>query len=170
MKHTRSLTCGALCIALIAVCSWISLPTAVPFTLQTFAVFFTSAILGPRRGALAVAAYILLGMAGAPVFAGFASGLRPVIGPTGGFLVGFIPAAFLSGLLMKNGGLIRRTLAMLAGLCVCYAAGMAWYLHMYADNLWAALTVCVAPFVLPDVLKIVLAAYVSLRLDRFRLR
>ena len=68
VRHTKDLTCVALAVGLISVCSWISVPTAVPFTLQTFAVFATMSLLGGKRGTIAIVCYILLGLTGAPVF------------------------------------------------------------------------------------------------------
>ena len=75
---------------LIAICSWISIPTAVPFTLQTFAVFFVLLLLGGERGTLAILIYILLGAVGAPVFAGFNGGIGVLLGNTGGYILGFL--------------------------------------------------------------------------------
>ena len=86
---TRELAYTGILAALIAVCSWISIPTAVPFTLQTFAVFLTLGLLGGRLGTLAVTVYLLLGAVGLPVFAGFHGGLGAFLGATGGYLVGF---------------------------------------------------------------------------------
>ena len=80
---TRELAYTGILAALIAVCSWISIPTAVPFTLQTFAVFLTLGLLGGRLGTLAVTVYLLLGAVGLPVFAGFHGGLGAVLGATG---------------------------------------------------------------------------------------
>ena len=87
---TRELAYTGILAALIAVCSWISIPTAVPFTLQTFAVFLTLGLLGGRLGTLAVTVYLLLGAVGLPVFAGFHGGLGAFLGATGGYLVGFL--------------------------------------------------------------------------------
>ena len=84
--------------ALIAVCSWISIPTAVPFTLQTFAVFFVLLLLGGERGTIATLIYVLLGAVGLPVFAGFKGGLDTVFGMTGGFIVSFPILAFVAGI------------------------------------------------------------------------
>ena len=75
---------------LIAVCSWISIPAAVPFTLQTFAVFFVLSLLGGKLGTLSILVYILLGAAGIPVFAGFSAGLGVLLGSTGGYIAGFL--------------------------------------------------------------------------------
>lgn len=171
MHSTRYLIYGAICVALMAVCSWINIPVAIPFTMQTFAVFLTVALLGTGRALAAIGAYILLGASGVPVFAGFSSGVGAILGPTGGFLLGFLPAAAVSGVIMKPGGRLRRTLGMYAGLITCYAVGTVWFMAAYARasggvGLGAALGMCVLPFVLPDLAKITLAAIVTERLNR----
>ena len=81
--------------ALMAICSWISIPTTVPFTLQTFAVFMAVGVLGGKRGTLSVLVYILLGAIGVPVFAGFAGGLGILTGSTGGYILGFLFSALI---------------------------------------------------------------------------
>ena len=87
---TMDLTCIAVCTVLIAVCSWISIPSVVPFTLQTFAVFCVLELLGGKRGTLAIVVYILLAALGLPVLHGFSGGPGAVLGTTGGYLLGFI--------------------------------------------------------------------------------
>ena len=79
-----------ICAALIAICSWISIPAAVPFTLQTFAIFCVLGLLGGKRGTVAIVVYILLGAVGIPVFTGFNAGLGALLGTTGGYILGFI--------------------------------------------------------------------------------
>ena len=76
--------------ALIAICSWISIPTAVPFTFQTFAVFFVLMLLGGEKGTISILVYILIGAAGAPVFSGFGAGIGVLLGSTGGYILGFL--------------------------------------------------------------------------------
>ncbi|MBQ4089049.1 MAG: biotin transporter BioY [Clostridia bacterium] len=168
MRNIRSLAYCAICIALITVCAWVAIPFAVPFTLQTFAVFLSAAILGPRRVAAAVSAYILLGICGAPVFSGFSAGLQAIIGPTGGYLTGFIPAAAIAGSIAKGASLPRRIAGMCAGLMVCYVFGTAWFMRIYSGgtSLLPALSACVFPFIIPDIIKIILAAVISERLDK----
>ena len=163
MSRTHGLVKCALCVALITVCSWISIPFPVPFTLQTFAVFFAAALLGPRISALAIGAYLLLGAAGVPVFSGFRGGVDALVGPTGGYLAGFLPAVVLTGLLMKR---LRPFPAMLAGLIACYALGSVWYMAAFAGetDLMPTLSVCVFPFIIPDILKLILANHISNRL------
>ena len=79
----------------IAICSWISIPTVVPFTLQTFAVFLAVAVLGGKRGTLSVIVYVLLGAVGLPVFSGFKGGIGVLLNTTGGYIIGFIFSALL---------------------------------------------------------------------------
>jgi len=89
-QRTLSMTYTALFVVVMAVCSWITIPMTVPFTLQTFGVYMTLLLLGGRRGTLAIGIYLLLGTVGAPVFAGFAGGPGSLLGPTGGYLIGFL--------------------------------------------------------------------------------
>ena len=93
----RDLTFISVIIALIAVCSWISVPSAIPFTLQTFAVCLIAALLGLRPGLWAVAGYILLGAVGVPVFSGFRGGPGALLGVTGGYIIGFLFTALTVG-------------------------------------------------------------------------
>ena len=148
----------------MAVCAWISIPAAVPFTLQTFGVFLAVGLLGGKRGTLAVLVYLLLGAVGIPVFAGFNGGLGYMLGSTGGYIVGFL----LSALVMWgfDAALGRKTwvlaVSMVLGLVVCYAFGTAWFMVVYARNsgpigLMTALGWCVIPYIVPDLVKIALA-------------
>ncbi|MBP3523893.1 MAG: biotin transporter BioY [Clostridia bacterium] len=161
----------ALFAALMAVCSWISIPATVPFTLQTFGVFLAVSVLGGRRGTLAVLVYLLLGMIGIPVFAGFQGGIGCLLGTTGGYIIGFLLSALVMWA-MERLPFDRKwtlTLSMVAGLVVCYAFGTAWFMAVYAKKageigLMTALGWCVFPFIIPDLLKIALARIISRRL------
>ena len=168
---TRDLAYMAMAVALIAVCSWISIPTTVPFTMQTFAVCLVSALLGTRRGFLAVACYLLLGAVGTPVFAGFKGGLGALLGVTGGYLVGFLFTALIAGAGAElSGRKLAVTLgAMAVGVLLCYVFGTAWFMVAYAKNsgpigVGTALAWCVLPYLLPDAVKITLAAVLARRL------
>ena len=170
---TRELTYMALFIVLLTVCSWIAIPAVVPFTLQTFAVFLTVALLGGRRGFFTILVYLLLGALGVPVFAGFSGGLGVLIGPLGGYLAGFLLTALVMWGVVALGGdrLPVQAIAMTLGLLVCYAAGTAWFLAVYVRageprTLAAALGACVLPFILPDLAKIALALLLSRRLKK----
>ncbi len=149
---------------LIAVCSWISIPTTVPFTLQTFAVFLAVGVLGGRRGTFAVLVFILLAAVGLPVLAGFTGGLGILLGTTGGYILGFLFSALLYWAITKALGEKTAVMAaaMVLGLVVCYAVGTAWFMVVYARangpvGLTAALGWCVFPFIIPDLAKIALA-------------
>ena len=163
----------ALFAVLIAVCSWISIPTAIPFTLQTFAVFLAAALLGGRRGTLAVVVYVLLGAVGAPVFAGFTGGVGIILNNTGGYIIGFIFSALVMWLAesLFGRGMWVQAASMAAGLIVCYAFGTAWFMLVYmreagAVGLSTVLGWCVLPFVIPDLVKIALALAVSRALKK----
>ena len=163
----------ALFAAVMAVCSWISVPATVPFTLQTFGVFLAVGTLGGKRGSLAVLTYLLLGAVGAPVFAGFSGGIGCILGSTGGYIVGFLFSALVMWAMEHFFGKSRWVLAisMVIGLLVCYAFGTAWFMIVYANNtgaigLWTALSWCVFPYIIPDAVKIVLALVLCKRLAR----
>ncbi len=152
---------GSLCVAGMAQVR-IPLPfTPVPITGQTFAVLLVGAALGSRRGAMSLALYLLLGLVGLPFFAGGASGLAYLLGPTGGYLVGFVVAATLVGLLAAR-GLDRRIpsalLAFLAGEIVIYLFGVAW-LSVFI-GIPQALTAGLVPFLIGDAIKLAAAGLV----------
>lgn len=157
--------------ALITVCSWISIPTVVPFTLQTFAVFCVISILGGKRGTLSILVYILLGTVGIPVFSGFKSGAAVLLGTTGGYIIGFILTGIIYMIMEKTAG--RRqpfeTISLVIGLIACYTFGTAWFMTVYASKtgpigLGAALSWCVLPFIIPDIIKLIIALLISVRI------
>lgn len=167
-NSARDMAYIAMSTALISVCAWVSVPSAVPFTMQTFAVFLTAGVLGSRRALATVSLYVLLGAIGLPVFAGMQGGLGVLVGATGGYISGFLPAAFIAGLRHsgKIDGMVDIIL-MILGLLVCYTFGTLWYALGYLggmEGIGAALTACVLPYVIPDLLKILLAAVVARRL------
>lgn len=159
--------------ALMAVCAWISVPMPaplVPFTLQTFAIFASVTTLGGRRGTYAVGVYLLLGLVGLPVFAGFRSGPGTLLGTTGGYILGFFVCAVVYWLVTAWLGesLWAVFLGGTLGLAACYAFGTAWFMLLYIRttgpmSLGAALGMCVVPYVLPDLCKLALAVLVSRR-------
>lgn len=170
-SKTRSMALIALFAVLIAICSWISIPTLIPFTLQTFAVCLAVGVLGGRRGTLAVLVYLLLGMVGIPVFSGFRGGLGHLLGATGGYIIGFLLTALLmwgmEALLGRKTWVLAVSMAL--GLMACYAFGTVWYVIVYARTaetigFVAALGVCVFPYVIPDLVKLALALLLSRRL------
>ena len=164
----------ALFAVLMAVCAWITIPMTVPFTLQIFAVFAALVTLGGRRGTYAVIVYLLLGAVGLPVGAGFQGGLGWLLGTTGGYIVGFLCIALVYWLMTAK---LRESLpvvvvACVLGLVVCYAFGTAWFLVVYARNsgpigLMTALGWCVFPYIIPDLVKLALAVFLSRRVKMF---
>lgn len=161
----------ALSAALISLCAWLSVPAPIPLTMQTFAVFAVAGTLGARRSALALGTYILLGALGLPVFAGFQGGAGALLGATGGYILGFLPAALIAGAGAERlgRGLPALLFSMAAGLVCCYAMGTAWYVAVYARaggqaGVAAVLSACVLPFIPADAAKLLLAALLSKRL------
>ena len=168
----NELTLIALGIALLAVCSWISVPLTIPVTLQTFGVCLVTALLGLKGGLWAVFGFIVLGAVGVPVFSGFRGGPAALLGPTGGYIVGFLFTALIVGLAVKRHGcrLPVLVISMTLGILVCYAFGTAWFMTVYARrtgpiSLGTALSWCVLPYLLPDAVKIALAALLTRRLQ-----
>ena len=157
---TRSKTYDIVYIAvfavIMAICSWISIPTAVPFTLQTFGVFVAVGVLGGKRGTLSILVFILLGAIGVPVFAGFSGGIGVLAGTTGGYIIGFLFSALVMWAMEKLPGKksVMQIVSMIVGLIVCYAFGTAWFMIVYsrangAVGLATVLGWCVIPFIIP---------------------
>ncbi len=158
---------------LITVCSWISIPTTVPFTLQTFAVFLVLSLIGGKRGTISVIIYLLLGAVGVPVFAGFKVGIAALLGTTGGYIIGFIFMGLLYWLSERLFGsrLTVRIIALVVGLVVCYVFGTAWFMVVYTGQsgiigLGTALGWCVIPFIIPDLVKLAVAVVIGTRLRK----
>ncbi|GEM_PF-96921 len=144
----------------VALCAQIRIPlTPVPITGQTLGVLLTGALLGSRRGGLSLLAYTLQGGMGLPFFAGGAAGFAIIVGPTGGYIVGFIVAAFVIGLLAERGwdrNIITMAMAMVVGNIIIYVFGLAWLAKFVpAERLLVAGLI---PFIPGDIVKLVLAA------------
>lgn len=173
-SSVRNLVYIAMFTALIAVCAQISLPIGpVPFTLQTMAVFITAALLGPKRGTISILVYLLLGLLGAPVFAGFTGGIGTVVTPPFGYIVGFIPTTLAVGFGTRIYGFkaLPLTLSLVTGLILCYIVGTVWFLLVYAPtqggmSLGLALSYCVWPFLIPDACKIAASVILINRLGK----
>ena len=168
--RTKDLTYIAAGTALITVCSWIAVPMAVPFTLQTFAVCLIAALFGMRRGMCSVAVFILLAAIGLPVLAGFKGGVGALLGTTGGYVVGFLFTAFVVGAAAERWGRSWKVLvpAMAVGIVLCYTFGTTWFVLVYMKNtgpigIGTALGWCVLPYIPADAAKIVLASVLAAR-------
>lgn len=152
----------ALFAAVTAVCSQITIPIQpVPITLGTFAVLMAGGFLGKRYGFLAIAIYLLLGMAGVPVFSMMRGGISVLAGPGGGFIVGFAPMAFLVGLVVEKLGYSFKNMfiATICGTAICYIMGLAWFMFLTGTGIWASLVMCMFPFLPGDFAKMVLASF-----------
>lgn len=178
-KKTVWMTEVALMAAVLCVLAPFSIPIGeIPITLATFAVYLTAAILGSKKGTASVLVYLLLGMVGVPVFSNFTGGAAKLAGPTGGYLVGYLPCAFLVGFLIerefkgtknlssvaKNAfELIRSVMAMVFGTILCYLFGTAWFMYQMSETYTVAqaLAICVVPYLAFDTVKIILASAIA---------
>jgi biotin transport system substrate-specific component len=149
----------------IALCAQIAIGYPVPITGQTFAVLMVAALLGSRRGVLCILTYLVEGLLGLPVFAQGKAGLAAFLGPTGGYLVGFVFAAWIVGALSErtwDRRVLSTAAAMVLGNLAIYACGLAWLLclvHVFAKPLaGGVLAAGLYPFLAGDVLKIAAAA------------
>ena len=161
---TRKLTRCALFAAMMALCAWIGLPLGhTVFTMQTFGVLLALGVLGGKRGTVSILCYLLLGAAGLPVFSGFQGGIGALLGPTGGYLWGFLATGLVFWTLEKW----SMHLAMVAGILVCYACGTFWYMTYTGGALAAVLAQTVLPYLIPDTVKLVLALRLARRLRKY---
>lgn len=162
----RSWLLCALFAALTSICAQLIIPLPmVPLSLATLAVYLSGALLGPRLGVIAMAVYTLLGLVGVPVFASFGAGPGVLLGKTGGYVLGYILAAFVTGLLTReNRGYAFTCLAMALGTLGLYAFGTVWFMAVTKLDLWTSLGYCVLPFLPGDAAKILVAAWMARRL------
>ena len=162
-KYTRNIALIAFMAIFIAVSSWIAIPMVVSFTMQTFAIFFALRLLGGKKGLIAIVLYILLGVIGLPVFANFKSGLGVLVGPTGGYIWGFVACALIYMIFERflDNKLVLYSV-MFGGLIICYLLGTVWFVFVMGRDgksisFIEGLLLCVVPFIIPDVIKIILA-------------
>ena len=165
----REITLSAVFAVLTAIGAWISVPlpiTPVPFTLQVFFVVLSGAVLGEMMGALAQVIYLLLGLIGFPVFAGGKSGPGVLIGPTGGYLVGFVIGAYVTGRIaqtLRSPRLVWMALATMLGLIPIYTLGEIGLWIWVRSSFPLLLMAGVIPFLPGDIIKAVVAAFVATR-------
>ena len=171
---TRNAAYIAMMAVILCVCSWLTIPFTVPFTMQTFAVYCALLVLGGRRGLLAIGLYILLGLVGLPVFSGFRGGPGHLLGLTGGYIIGFLFTG-LGYLLMESKlrslGFLPRIVLLALDLLPCYLVGTLWFtavsrLHGSEIGFFGALGLCVVPYILPDLVKVVLAERICARVGK----
>ncbi|MFE8699506.1 biotin transporter BioY [Cytobacillus sp. FJAT-54145] len=161
----RSMIVTALFAAIIGVLAQVTIPLPlVPITGQTLAIGLAATILGARYGTISVILYLIIGSAGVPVFAEFSGGISKLVGPTGGYLVGFVPTAFFIGWFMeKQGFTIKNALmANVIGMFITLSFGTAW-LKIAADLSWtAAMTGGFTPFIIVGLIKAALASWIGI--------
>lgn len=160
-SKTYSMAGIALMAALMSILGPMALPIGpVPISLTNLVIYFTVYLLGKEKGTISYLLYLLIGIAGVPVFSGYSSGIAKLAGPTGGYLAGFIFMAFLSGLVIEWGKYkpVYSIIGMTAATAVAYLFGTVWFVYQASCTFAYALTVCVIPFLLGDFFKIVLAA------------
>lgn len=185
--RTLELVQIAVMAAVMAVCAWITVPYTVPFTMQTFGVFLTLKLLGGRNGTLSVLIYILLGAVGVPVFSGFGAGLGYLAGPTGGYIVGFVVCGLFYWVvtsirrsagfrISEEDSTLKKLLGsdfwvLLIGLGLLYLFGTLWFVFVKGRagspmGFASAAAICVVPYIIPDVLKLLLANFVASRVSK----
>lgn len=150
----------ALMTALMCVLGPISFPIGpIPVSLTNFVIYLSVFILGTKGATVSTLVYLLLGAAGLGVFSGYAGGIGKIAGPTGGYLIGFVFMVIICGIVMEksHSNTVITIIGMIVGTLVCYAFGTAWFVIQMQCNIWYALTVCVFPFLVFDLIKILVA-------------
>ncbi|MCD8037309.1 MAG: biotin transporter BioY [Clostridiales bacterium] len=167
---TRDLVQIGLFAAIICVFAPFSLPiNVIPISLVTFAIYLAAGVLGAKKGTAAVVIYILLGAIGLPVFSGFGAGIGKIMGVTGGYIIGYVPCAYISGAIIDKFSAKKPAyvIAFVVGTAVLYAFGTAWFMVQSGNGLAASLTTCVIPFLAGDAVKIACATVLSVQLRKY---
>lgn len=175
LSNTRNLVLCAMCAAITCILAPLSIPLTggVPVSLATFAVMLSGVLLGGPLGALSQLIYVLLAAVGLPVLAGWTGGLGIVLGMTGGYIIGYIPCAWLTGLIYKKYGvtakkpvkILSMILGMTAGNIALYVIGTAWYMFITEMTLKASLAACVIPFIPGNIIKMAAVIIIGLPVE-----
>lgn len=157
--------------AIICVVSPFSIPlgfSPVPITMAIFIICLTAMVLGPLKGILSCLMYLFLGMIGLPVFSGFTGGIHRLVGPTGGYLMGYLLIAFFAGLFMKRWHHKWHVclIGLFIGIFCCYAVGTIWLCIQLELSAWSGLCLGVFPYIPADLIKAVLALLTGIPLRR----
>lgn len=169
----RRLTQTALFVCVLAASSFVSIPFAVPFTLQTLAIGFCLSALGTVHTLKILAVYTLIGFCGVPVFSGFRAGIAALAEPSGGFIVGFFFMAIAFGLLKKilPSSKIKIYVCLVLSLLVLYLFGSLWYAFLYIDlsfmGIASAFAATSAPYALPDAVKVIMGAVCAKKTEKY---
>ena len=160
----------ALMTAVLCILAPISIPvfiSPVPISLGVLAVYLTAYVLSPLDATISVIIFILLGTFGLPVFSGYSGGLSKLVGPTGGYIIGFLFTVYISSLFihMKK-GIIFDVIGMITGLALCYILGTIWFSYQQGKGFIASLLLCVVPFLIGDAIKIIVAVILGRQINK----
>ena len=161
--NTYAMAVTALMTAVTCILAPLSIPIGpVPISLTNFAIYLSLYLLDWKKGTVSYILYLLLGLVGLPVFSGFTGGIGKLAGPTGGYIIGFIPMAIIAGIVIdKFSQRWIQILGMIVGTAICYAFGTAWFCIQAGYTVSAALAVCVIPFIPADLIKMVIAMIIG---------
>lgn len=160
---TREMCRTALMTALLCMAAPLTVPVGpVPLSLATLAVYLAGALLGVRGGMTVVGLYLLIGAMGVPVFSGFSAGIPKIVGPTGGYMLGYLACAATVGYFVERWGRKRwiYPISMALGTVLCYAMGTGWFMLQTGVNIAGALASCILPFLPGDIMKIIAATVI----------
>lgn len=158
-RQIYKLTVCSLMAAVMCVLGPMSIPVGpVPVSLTSFVIYLTVFLLGSKLSVISCLVYLAIGAVGFPVFSGFQGGLQKLAGPTGGYLIGFIFMAFIGGVIVeKSSRNFIKIICLFAATLVTYLFGTLWFMFQTQSNFGYAMTVCVLPFIIFDIIKIVIA-------------
>ena len=160
----------ALMTAVLCILAPISIPifiSPVPVSLGVLAIYLTAYVLSPLDATISVIIFILLGTFGLPVFSGYSGGLSKLVGPTGGYIIGFLFTVYISSIFihMKK-GIIFDVIGMITGLALCYILGTIWFSYQQGKGFIASLLLCVVPFLIGDAIKIIVAVILGTQINK----
>ena len=160
----------ALMTAVLCILAPISIPvfiSPVPISLGVLAIYLTAYVLSPLDATISVIIFILLGTFGLPVFSGYSGGLSKLVGPTGGYIIGFLFTVYISSLFihMKK-SIIYDVIGMITGLALCYILGTIWFSYQQGKGFIASLLLCVVPFLIGDAIKIIVAVILGTQINK----
>lgn len=166
----RKMAIIALMTAVLCILAPISIPvfiSPVPVSLGVLAVYLTAYVLSPVDSLISVIIFILLGTFGLPVFSGYSGGLSKLVGPTGGYIIGFLFTVYISSIFihMKK-GIIFDVIGMITGLALCYILGTIWFSYQQGKGFIASLLLCVVPFLIGDAIKIIVAVILGTQINK----
>ena len=160
---TKEMTQIALFTALFCIMAPMSIPIgAVPISFTNFVIYLSAYLIGTKNGTISYLLYCLLGIFGLPVFSGYTGGFAKAVGPTGGFLAGMIFTALICGMFVeRTNKKVLHFIGMCIGTLIAYLLGTVWFCIVTGQSPAAAFVVCIAPFIIGDLIKMILAIYIG---------